>query len=43
MVAEAHQGRIDLKSSEEEGTEFIIKISSKANSVGKTRTKLNLI
>lgn len=43
MVAEAHGGNICLRSTVTEGTEFIIRISNKANQPGKIRTKLNLV
>ena len=42
MVASAHGGEVILNSSEENGTEFILKISRVANETGKQRTRLNL-
>jgi len=41
MVAEAHGGKVDLKSTEGFGTEFIVSISRTLNEPGKQRTKLN--
>lgn len=43
MVAEAHGGKVFLESSEENGTEFTLKISRTVNEPGKQRTKLNLL
>jgi len=41
MVAEAHGGKVQLKSSKGFGTEFSIRISRIINEPGKQRTKLN--
>jgi len=41
MVAEAHGGKVMLKSSEGFGTEFSVRISRVINEPGKQRTKLN--
>ena len=42
MVADAHGGKINLKSSKEFGTEFSVTLSGTLNEPGKHRTKLNL-
>jgi len=43
MVAEVHGGSVELNSEKDKGTEFVIRISNKANKPGKTRTRLNLV
>ena len=43
MVIEAHNGNIDLQSSESFGTEFKITLNKHANQPGKMRTQLNYI
>lgn len=42
MVAEAHDGKVLLKSSEDYGTQFTMNISGTANEPGKHRTRLKI-